>query len=109
MLQVNEIQKHFNQIEQSIEKASHACKAGSAVPAEVQNCLTQLDQQSTLTKEMLESTEDENSIRQAVDDLEEVGDNAKQACLKAPNLNADVKNAINQVHTELSDLKRQLH
>jgi len=54
-------------------------------------------------------SKDENRIRQWVDDLEQVGDRAEQACQRATKVDAKVKSAVTSVHAELSDLKKQLH
>ncbi len=108
MLQVNEIQKRFTQIEQTIEKAAQACRSDSSLPQSVQNCIQQLDQQSGMAKKVIDS-KNEVRIRQALDDLEKAGDQAEKACQDAKSVNARISAAISQAHTELSDLKRQLH
>ena len=54
-------------------------------------------------------SKDENRMRQWIDDLEQTGDRAEQACQRATNVNAKVKSAVTSVHAELSDLKKQLH
>jgi hypothetical protein len=108
MLQANEIQKRFTHLEQSIEKASQACHADSSLPKDLMDCVDQLDKQSESARKIMES-KDENRIRRCVDELEQVGDRAEQACQRATNVDAKVKNAVTSVHAELSDLKKQLH
>jgi hypothetical protein len=108
MLQASEIQKRFTHLEQTIEKASQACHADATVPKELMDCVDQLDKKSEGAKKIMES-KDENRMRQWIDDLEEVGDRAEQACQRATNVNAKVKSAVTSVHAELSDLKKQLH
>jgi hypothetical protein len=108
MLQASEIQKRFTHLEQTIENASQACHADATLPQDLMDCVDQLDKQSGSARKIMESN-DENRMRQCVDDLEEVGDRAEQACKRATNVDAKVKSAVTSVHAELSDLKRQLH
>ncbi len=108
MLQTSEIQKRFTHLEQTLEKASQACHADNSVPKNLLDCVDQLDKQSASAKKVMAS-QDENRMRQCIDDLEQLGDRAKQACQSGGNVNAQVKSAITSVHAELSDLKKQLH
>ncbi|WP_341314020.1 hypothetical protein WN982_01045 [Paraburkholderia sp. IMGN_8] len=108
MLQASEIQKRFTHLEQTIEKASQACHADATLPKDLIDYVDQLDRKSEGAKKIMES-KDENRMRQWVDDLEQLGDRAEQACQRATNVNAKVKNAVTSVHAELSDLKKQLH
>lgn len=109
MMQSNELQKRFSQVENSIHQAAQRCQTAQAVPMDLKDCLQQLDQQATRARNTLQS-QDENQIRQCVDDLEQLGDRAKDACEQSSgNLDADLKSAIMQAHRELSDLKHQLH
>jgi hypothetical protein len=108
MLQASEIQKRFTHLEQTIEKASQACHADATLPKELMDCVDQLDKKTEGAKKIMES-KDENRIRQWVDDLEQVGDRAEQACQRATKVDAKVKSAVTSVHAELSDLKKQLH
>jgi exonuclease V gamma subunit len=108
MLQASEIQKRFTHLEQTIEKASQACHADATLPKELMDCVDQLDKKTEGAKKIMES-KDENRMRQWVDDLEQVGDRAEQACQRATNVDAKVKSAVTSVHAELSDLKKQLH
>ena len=108
MLQVNEIKQRFNQIERTIGNASTACQADTSAPAELKTCLQQLDQESEQVREALQAN-DENSIRQHIDSMEQLGDRAEMALKKAGKVNDKVKSAIRQAHSELSNLKHQLH
>ena len=48
-------------------------------------------------------------MRQCVDDVESMGDRAKRACQSANGLDSNVKQAVTSLHSELSELKRQMH
>ena len=54
-------------------------------------------------------TQDDARIRQAVDQMESLGDRAKRACGTASSVTPEMKSAVLKVHDELSDLKHQLH
>jgi small-conductance mechanosensitive channel len=108
MLQASEIQKRFTHLERTIEKASQACHADTTLPQNLMDCVNQLDKQSESAKKIMES-QDENRLRQCIDDLERVGDRAEQACQSGTNIDVKVTRAVTSVHAELSDLKKQLH
>lgn len=52
----------------------------------------------------------EEAVIQCVDELEELGDQAKAACEKnGGNVDQQLKQAVMQAHEELRNLKHQLH
>ncbi len=109
-MRADEVRQRFNQIEQTIHQASQACeRAGAGVPMDLKNSIQQLDQQSSQARQQLQSAEDEQSIIQCVDQLEELGDRAKAACEKGGNVDQQLKQAVMQAHEELRQLKHQLH
>lgn len=108
-MQTNEIQQRFSQIENTIHDAAKRCQTAQAVPMDLKDSLQQLDQKAINARNILQS-QDENQIRQCVDELEELGDRARDACeASSGNVDGDLKSAIMQAHRELSDLKHQLH
>lgn len=110
MMQAKEVRQRFDQIEQTIHQASQACeRAGDGVPMDLKNSIQQLDQQSSKARQQLQQAEDEQTIIQCVDQLEELGDKAKAACEKGGNVDQQLKNAVLQAHEELRQLKHQLH
>lgn len=109
MMQIREIQQRFTHIEQTIQNASAACQRAILVPMQLKDCIQQLDQKSESAKQLLQQSEDESTIQQCIDDLEELGDQAKDACERSDTVDEEVKNAVMQAHRELSDLKHQLH
>lgn len=108
MMQANEIRQRFDHIEQTIHQAAQVCQSAQSVPMDLKDSIQQLDQRSTQAKQVMQS-QDENKIRQCVDELEELGDRAKDACERASNLDGQLKTAVMQAHRELSDLKHQIH
>jgi hypothetical protein len=108
MLQASEIQKRFSHLQQTISEASRACHSGQSIPQDLVDCVEQLDKQCKSAKSVM-SSQDQGRMRQCVDDLESMGDRAKRACQSAGGLDANVKQAVTSLHSELSELKRQMH
>jgi DNA-binding ferritin-like protein len=109
MMRANEIQQRFSQVENTIHQAAQRCSSAQTVPMDLKDCIQQLDQKTTQARQTMQS-QDENQIRQCVDDLEELGDRAKDACEQSSGkVDNELKNAVMQAHRELSDLKHQLH
>lgn len=105
----NEVQQRFSQIENTIHHAARCCSSAQAVPMDLKDSIQQLDQKAIHARNILQS-QDENQIRECVDELEELGDRAKDACeASSGNLDDELKSAVMQAHRELSDLKHQLH
>lgn len=109
MMQANEVRQRFIKIEQTIHQASQACQRAESVSPDLKDSIQQLDQRSEQVGQELKQTQDEDSIRQCVDELEQLGDRAKDACERSQNLDQNVKKAVLQAHQELSELKHQLH
>jgi len=108
MMQSNELQQRFSHIEQTIHQAAQACERASGVPMDVKDCIQQMDQQTGQAKQTIQS-QDDKRIREYVNNLEQLGDRAKDACERAGKMDESLKNAVMQAHNELSDLKHQLH
>lgn len=108
MMNVNEIQQRFSQITQTINHAAEVCLSDSSVPKDLKDWVEKLDSEADQVNMILQ-TKDEARILQSVDDLEEIGDHARDVCRSAPNLKDAVRDAVMQAHRELSELKHQLH
>lgn len=107
-MQTSEIRQRFQHIEQTIHQAAQACQQAGTIPNDLKSCIQELDQKSEQARQSMQS-QDEGRMRQVVDDLEQIGDRAKDACERAGNVDNSVKNAVMQAHRELSDLKHQMH
>ncbi|HJV52998.1 MAG TPA: hypothetical protein VJ652_16135 [Noviherbaspirillum sp.] len=108
MLRANEIQQRFNQVENTIHHAVECCQSATSLPMDLKDSIQQLDQRAMQARSLIQS-QDENQIRQCIDDLEELGDRAKDACESSGNVDGELRSAVMQAHRELSDLKHQLH
>jgi DNA repair exonuclease SbcCD ATPase subunit len=109
MMQVNEIQQRFTQIESTIHQAAERCRHMLSMPMDLKDSIQQLDQKAAQAHDFMDSAQDENEMAQWVDDLEELGDRAKDACARAGDIDSQLRDAIMQAHSELSNLKHQLH
>ncbi|MGF6266959.1 phosphate uptake regulator [Paraburkholderia youngii] len=108
MLRTSEIQRRFTHLQQTVSDASQTCHADKTIPADLLNWMDELDKECKSARKVMSSS-DEDQIRQCVDDLERIGDRAERACQQAGSLDAKIKDAVTSMHSELSDLKRQLH
>jgi len=108
MMQSSEIQQRFNSIEQAIGQAAQTCFNEASTPPQLKDCIQKLDRQSSMAREVIQS-QDESRIRQCVDDMEMLGDEAKRVCKTDAHVTPRVKEAVIKVHDALSALKHQLH
>lgn len=110
MMQMNEIKQRFNRVEQAVHRAAQVCAKSDSLPMDLKDRIQKLEQQTDQAKQLLQREQDENRVRQCIDQLEDMGDEMKGACERssAP-LDADIKNAVMEAHRELSDLKHQVH
>jgi hypothetical protein len=108
MLNTSDIKQRFNHIEQSVTQAEQACKSDAGVPKDLRDTIHKLGTETDRAKQVLQ-TQDEKRIRKCIDELEMVGDQARDACQRAGNVDDALKNTVMQVHRELSDLKHQMH
>lgn len=108
MLQSSEIQKRFSHIQQTISEATRSCQSAQSVPQDLKSCVEELDKQCKTAQSAMKS-QDEGRMRECIDSLEAIGDRAERACQKSGTVDGDLKRAVSTMHSELSDLKRQLH
>lgn len=109
MMRTHEIQQRFNHVEGTIHQAAERCRQMTSVPMDLKDCIQQLDQQAMQAHEMMSRTDDQNQMMQCIDDLESLGDRARDACERSGAIDGQLRSAVMQVHSELSDLKHQLH
>ena len=108
MLQAKEVARRFGSIEQAIGQAAQLCGRQQGMPMDLKDCLKQLEQQKSAVRQAIVA-QDDARIRQAVDQMESLGDRAKKACGTAASLAPEIRSAVLKVHDELSDLKHKLH
>jgi len=95
--------------QQCVQQATQACQSDQSAPQELKDSVRELGDQSRQAHEFMQRDQDEASLRQCIDDLEESSDRAKQACESAGNVSPKVKEAVQRAHQTISQLKHQLH
>ena len=108
-MEAKQVRDQLAKIEQAIQRASQACQADPSAPEELKESVRELDDQSRQAHEFLQGDENEEAVRQCIDDLEETGDRAKQACESAGNVSRQLRDAVLTAHQQISQLKHQLH
>jgi hypothetical protein len=108
MMQSDEIRQGFSRAEQSIRHAAAACSSENTISMDLKDSIQSLDQKVDQARGVIQSG-DEESVRQCVQDLEQLGDRARDACERDPGAGGDIKQAVMQAHDDLSRLKRELH
>ena len=108
MLQHSEIKQRFGDIERDIAEAASTCRSDPKLPQNLRDCVMQMEKQTQKARPILES-QDEKQITRCVDDLEETGGRAEMALKGIPDVDSKLSNAVLHAHSELTELKRQLH
>jgi hypothetical protein len=103
---MNQIQERFTRAERCIEMA---CSAGGAMPEKLRSTLSDLDRQVHDAEPLIQRAQQEGEVRECIDRLEALGDRAMAACRDAGNVDPQLRDALQQAHDELSQLKQQLH
>jgi hypothetical protein len=108
LLHASETRKRFTHLQQTVSDTSRACHADKTIPADLMNSMDELDRECKSAKKFM-SSRDQDRIRLWVDELERIGDRAERASQQAVGLDDRIRDAVSSMHSELSDLKRQLH
>jgi len=106
-VQSDEIQQRLGFIDRTIFHAVRACRSDSSVPEELKDCVKQLRQRSCQAQRALR-LHDELGIRQSVDDLARISNEAQNRIHPADGMNYELKSAVILTHIELSALRYQL-
>jgi hypothetical protein len=110
MMQMGQVQQRITQIEQCADDAMSAVRGGNA-PDELKQSVDEMHRKARAAKQMCvtQAGNDESQVVRTVDDLEQAGDRAMQACRRAGNVDPQVQSAVQRAHDEISSLKKQLH
>lgn len=106
-MQPSEVQQRFSRVEQCIDNAYQACQQSQSAPQALKQSIQQLDQRSDEARQYIQG-QDQSKIKECVYELEELSDQAMQACQQAGNIDPQLKQAVQQTHSELSSLKHQM-
>lgn len=106
-MQPNEVQQRFQRVEQCIDDAYQACQQSQSAPEQLKQSIQQLDQRSDEARQLIQG-QDQGKIKECIYELEELSDRALEACKQAGNIEPQLKQAVQQTHSELSSLKHQM-
>ena len=109
-MQINEVKQRIDRVEQCADDAERAIQAGS-VSGELRQSVDAMHQQARQAQQACGSQQqqgDPSQLRNVVQQLEQAGDRAMQACRNAGNVDPSVQQAIQRAHEEASNLKKQL-
>jgi len=110
MMQMSQVQDKLNRIEQFADQAVAAMRKSSGQTSdELRRCVDDMHAQAREVRNMAQQSGDQSQIASRVDQLEETGDRAKEACRKAQGVDPQLQSAVMQAHDQISDLKKQLH
>jgi hypothetical protein len=102
-----DIQQRLGFIDRTIYHALRACLADDSVPDELKDYVRQLGRRSRQAQRALKAR-DERRVRQSVDDLALISDQAQNAIPPTDDMNYEVRSAVILTHIELSALRYRL-
>lgn len=103
----DEIQQRLGFIDRTIGHAVRACRSDDKVPDDMRYYVSQLGQRSSQARQAL-SQRDAGQVRQSVDDLARLSEQAQRRLSPADGMNYALKSAVILTHIELSALRNQL-
>lgn len=106
-VQSDEIQQRLGFIDRTIVHAMRACHSDTNVPADMRDYVQQLGLRSSQAQQALLS-HDELRMRESLDDLARISDEAQHRIHPADGMNYELKSAVILTHIELSALRYQL-
>ncbi len=106
-VQSEEIQRRLGFIDRTIFHAMRACHSDENVPEKLRDYVRQLGQRSRQMQRALQS-HDERGVRESVDDLARISDEAQNTIRPSDETNYELKSAVILTHIELSALRYQL-
>jgi hypothetical protein len=113
-MQAEQFKERISQIEQCVDEAKDAVQQSQASP-ELRQSVETLHQQAKQVKQQMQGgggggqqQAGQDQFQQAVNQLEQSADRAKQACRSAGNLDPKAQQAVQRAHDEISNLKKQV-
>lgn len=106
-VQHEEIRQRLGFIDRTIDHAMRACHLDTSVSDEMKDYVTQLGQRSCQAQRALQSS-DEHGVRQSVDDLARISNQAQGRIHPTDGMSYELKSAVILTHIELSALRYQM-
>lgn len=108
MLHSNDIQHRFYFVERAVRLAAQAASAEPGLPKELRTCIEQLDRLADQSREIFAMAE-EARTHKLVRDMEALAEKARRICNYIPSLSGQIKGAVSHLHSQIQELKRDLH
>ena len=109
-MQMTQVQQSIDQIEECADQAMAALREGQAAPDELRRCVSDMHRQARQARDLARQASDEQEVVGSIEELEETGDRAMQACKDAgTGIAPQLQTAIKRTHDEISRLKDELH
>lgn len=111
-MQGEQLKQSIQRIEECADQAKRAVEQGSA-PSELRQCVNTLHEQARQAQQQVQGQGQqqagEESLRNAVMQMEQTGDKAMQACRNAgDSVDQQTQQAVKRAHDEISGLKKQI-
>jgi len=109
-MQMTEVKDSLDRIEQCTDQAQAAMRQAKQTPDELRRCVDQMHAQAREVRDMAQRSTDQGQLTSSIDQLEQTGDQAKQACRRGgASVDAQLQSAVMQAHDQISNLKKQMH
>lgn len=108
MMHTNDLEHRFYFVERAVRLTAQAASAEFGLPKELRDCIEQMDKRADQAREVFQSA-DETRIRKLVRDMDLLADRAKRICNYIPTLSGQIKGAVTHLHSQIQELKRDLH
>lgn len=111
-MQADQLKQSIHRIEECADDAKRAVQQQASLPSELRESIHNLHDQAKQAQQQVDSGQQQGSqdtLRQAVMQMEQTGDRAMQACHKAGNsVDAQTQQSVQRLHDEVSHLKKQI-
>ena len=108
-MQLDYAKQQLPRIDQHARNASQLCHSSGNVPHEVLDCVDALENETAQAAAMAADDRNPAGIAECVDQLEELGNRALEACNATTGIDEEVLRAVQTVHGAIADLRRNLH
>jgi uncharacterized coiled-coil DUF342 family protein len=110
-MQFSEAKQRIDRVEQCADEAEQSIQQSASVPSDLKQRVDEMHQQARQAQQAAQSQQqqgDASSLKDVVNQLEQAGDRAMQACRNAGNVDQRVQQAVQRAHEEASQLKKQI-
>ncbi len=109
-MQMSQVKQRIDRVEQCADEAERAMQTGS-VPGDLRQSVDAMHQQARQMQQACNSQQqqgDQSGLREMVNQLEQCGDRAMQACRNAGSVDPQLQQAVQRAHQEASNLKKEI-